>query len=75
MMAKQSCCKISSETLLFLAKNTSSSMRKRNKFSNGRRLIMSVSTVAAGLVIIAGTALLKLLEKEDKNEKDKFENS
>lgn len=36
---------------------------------------MSISTVAAGIIIVAGTALLKLIEKEDKAEKDKFENS
>lgn len=36
---------------------------------------MSVSTFAAGLIIVAGTALLKFLEKEDKERKEKFENS
>ncbi len=36
---------------------------------------MSISTFAAGLIIVAGTALLKMLEKEDKEIKEKFENS
>ena len=36
---------------------------------------MTISTLAAGLVIVAGTALLKLIEKEDEVEKDSFENS
>lgn len=36
---------------------------------------MSISTFAAGLVIVAGTALLKLLEKEDEQKKNEFENS
>ncbi len=36
---------------------------------------MSVSTLSAAIIIVAGTALLKLLEKEDKAEKERFENS
>lgn len=36
---------------------------------------MTVSTLAASIIIVAGTALLKLLEKEDKQEKAEFENS
>ena len=36
---------------------------------------MTISTLAAGIIIVAGTALLKLLEKEDKAEKERFENS
>ena len=36
---------------------------------------MTISTLAAGLMIVAGTALLKLLEKEDETKKEEFENS
>ena len=36
---------------------------------------MTISTFAAGLVIIAGTALIKLLEKETENEREIFESS
>jgi hypothetical protein len=36
---------------------------------------MTISTLAAGLVIIAGSALLKILEKEDEVKKEEFENS
>ena len=66
---------VSSEALFFFAKNTSYTMRKRMSFLTKRRFIMSISTLAAGLVIIAGAALLKLVEKEDKEKKEEFENS
>ena len=36
---------------------------------------MSISTFAAGLIIVAGTVLLKLSEKEDEETKKEFENS
>lgn len=36
---------------------------------------MSVSTLSAAIIIVAGTVLLKLIEKEDKLEKERFENS
>lgn len=35
---------------------------------------MTISTLAAGVIIVAGTVLLKIAEKEDEQKKEEFLN-
>jgi hypothetical protein len=50
-------------------------MRKTNDFLHERRIIMTLSTFAAGLVIVAVTVAIEWMEKDYEKQKEEFENS
>lgn len=56
-------------------RKTKQNKTKLNFFSMKGLNVMAISTFAAGLVIVAVTALLELNERDFNNKKEKFENS
>ena len=62
-------------TVVFRENNTSFYEKQERNFLHERRICMTLSTFAAGLLITVVAAALELMNKDYEKERDEFENS